>query len=39
MYSMMWKASGKEYKELLDDLIELGLERHRDRTRNETSVA
>ena len=39
MYSMMWKASGKEYRELLDDLIELGLERHRDRTRNETSVA
>jgi D-alanine-D-alanine ligase len=39
MYSMMWKASGKEYPQLLDDLIELGLERHRDRTRNETSVA
>jgi D-alanine-D-alanine ligase len=39
MYSMMWKASGKEYRQLLDDLIQLGLERHRDRTRNETSVA
>ena len=39
MYSMMWKASGKEYPKLLDQLIQLGLERHRDRTRNETSVA
>lgn len=39
MYSMMWKASGKEYRQLLDELIELGLEKHRDRTRNETSVA
>lgn len=39
MYSMMWKASGKPYTELLDELIQLGLERHKDRTRNETSVA
>lgn len=37
MYSMMWKASGRPYKQLLDDLIQLGLERHRDRTRNQTS--
>ena len=37
MYSMMWKASGRPYGELLDSLIELGLERHKDRTRNQTS--
>lgn len=37
MYSMMWKASGRTYTELLDTLIQLGLERHRDRTRNQTS--
>ena len=28
MYSMMWKASGRSYVQLIDDLIELGLERH-----------
>lgn len=37
MYSMMWRESGRPYSQLLDDLIELGLERHRDRTRNQTS--
>lgn len=37
MYSMMWKASGRPYVQLLDELIQLGLERHRDRTRNQTS--
>lgn len=37
MYSMMWKASGREYVTLLDDLIKLGLERHHDRERNQTS--
>ena len=37
MYSMMWKASGRSYVQLIDDLIELGLERHKDRTRNQTS--
>ncbi len=36
MYSMLWKATGKEYGHLLDDLITLGLERFRDRSRNET---
>ncbi len=37
MYSMMWRASGRPYTQLLDDLIALGLERHKDRTRNQTS--
>ena len=37
MYSMMWKATGKEYVALLDELIELGLERYQDRSRNQTS--
>ena len=36
MYSMLWKASGKEYGQLLDELIQLGLERYRDRSRNQT---
>lgn len=37
MYSMLWKASGKEYSQLLDELIALGLERYRDRGRNLTA--
>jgi D-alanine-D-alanine ligase len=37
MYSMLWKASGKEYSQLLDELIALGLERYRDRSRNQTA--
>jgi D-alanine-D-alanine ligase len=37
MYSMMWRESGRPYSQLLDDLIQLGLERHRDRNRNQTS--
>ncbi len=37
MYSMLWKASGKEYPQLLDELIALGLERYRDRSRNLTA--
>lgn len=31
MYPMLWKASGKPYQELLDDLIRLALERHEDK--------
>lgn len=38
MYSMLWKASGKSYPELLDELIALGVERHRDRGRNQTAA-
>jgi D-alanine-D-alanine ligase len=37
MYSMLWKATGKEYANLLDELIALGLERYRDRGRNQTA--
>lgn len=31
MYPLLWKESGKPYKELLDDLITLAFERHRER--------
>ncbi len=34
MYSKLWVASGIPYTELLDRLIELGLERYADRQRN-----
>jgi D-alanine-D-alanine ligase len=37
MYPMLWEASGIPYRELLDRLIELGIERHADRQRNRTS--
>lgn len=33
MYPMLWKASGKSYAELLDDLIQLALERYQDKQR------
>lgn len=36
MYSRLWEASGLPYEKLLDRLIELALERFRDRERNET---
>jgi D-alanine-D-alanine ligase len=31
MYPKMWEASGLPYSELIDRLIELALERHRER--------
>ena len=34
MYPQLWQASGVPYAELLDRLIALGLERHRDKQRN-----
>jgi D-alanine-D-alanine ligase len=37
MYAKMWAASGIQYPELIDRLIELALERNRDRNRNLTS--
>lgn len=37
MYPKLWEASGIPYPELIDRLIELALERHRDRARMETS--
>jgi D-alanine-D-alanine ligase len=38
MYPMLWEASGIPYSELLDRLIELGIERHADRQRNRISL-
>ena len=38
MYPKMWEASGLSYSQLCDKLIELALERHADKNRNETSV-
>jgi D-alanine-D-alanine ligase len=37
MYAKMWEASGISYTELIDTLIDLALERHRDKERNLTS--
>ncbi|HEY7914554.1 MAG TPA: D-alanine--D-alanine ligase [Blastocatellia bacterium] len=37
MYPKMWEASGISYSELIDRLIELAIERHRDKSRNLTS--
>ena len=37
MYAKMWEASGISYTELIDLLIDLALERHRDKERNLTS--
>jgi D-alanine-D-alanine ligase len=34
MYPKLWAASGLPYPELIDRLIQLGLERHRDKARN-----
>ena len=38
MYPKMWEASGLPYPELLDRLIQLALERHRDKQQLRTSV-
>ena len=37
MYPKLWDASGLPYRELIDRLIQLGMERHRDKTRNQYS--
>jgi D-alanine-D-alanine ligase len=37
MYPKLWQASGISYSELIDRLIQLALERHRDKARNLTS--
>ncbi len=39
MYPKLWEASGLSYPELCDRLIELALERHRERARSLTSYA
>jgi D-alanine-D-alanine ligase len=37
-YPKMWAASGRPFAEVIDRLVELALERHRDKARNETSL-
>jgi D-alanine-D-alanine ligase len=37
MYPKMWAASGISYPELIDRLIQLGIERHEDKKRNQYS--
>ena len=37
MYPKLWEASGIPYSDLIDRLIQLALERHRDKSRNLTS--
>jgi len=37
MYPKLWEATGISYRDLLDRLINLALERHRDKNRSETS--
>lgn len=37
-YPKMWEASGLEFSRLLDRLIELALERHRDKSINKTTL-
>jgi D-alanine-D-alanine ligase len=39
MYPKLWEATGIPYPELLDRLIQLGLERHADKQRNRTSFS
>ena len=36
MYPKLWEASGISYRELIDRLIDLAVERHKDRQRSET---
>jgi D-alanine-D-alanine ligase len=37
-YPKMWEASGIEMSSLVDNLIELGIQRHSDRARNKTTL-
>jgi D-alanine-D-alanine ligase len=39
MYPKLWEASGLSFPKLLERLVELALERHADKSRNETSVS
>jgi D-alanine-D-alanine ligase len=39
MYPKLWAASGLPFAQLVDRLIELALERHQDKSRNETSFS
>jgi len=37
MYPKLWAASGIDYADLIDRLIQFGLERHADKKRNQYS--
>ena len=37
-FPKMWEASGIPFPQIIDQLIELAIERHRERARNETSI-
>ncbi len=37
MYPKLWSASGLPYSELIDRLIQLGIERHDDKKKNQYS--
>ena len=37
-YPQMWAATGRPFSEIIDRLVELAFERHRDKSRNETSL-
>jgi D-alanine-D-alanine ligase len=37
MYPKLWAASGLEYSDLIDRLIQFGLERHADKKKNQYS--
>lgn len=37
-FPKMWAGSGKEFKVVIEELIELALERHKDKSRNRTSL-
>ncbi len=37
MYPKLWEASGVPYRELIDRLIQLALERHADKHRSQTN--
>jgi D-alanine-D-alanine ligase len=36
-FPKMWAGSGKPFTAVIDELIDLAFERHRDRARNKTS--
>ncbi|MBA3768327.1 MAG: D-alanine--D-alanine ligase A, partial [Acidobacteria bacterium] len=37
-YPKMWEASGLPFPQVIDRLVELALERHSEKARNETSI-
>ena len=37
-FPKVWEASGVPFSQIIDQLIELAIERHRERARNETSI-